>query len=167
MRCSGHLANLQSGSFIEMSLKLVSDVLVGIEIFFGKGLRSHWGWRLKGKKIHSRKKVVEKRWSGTSGVNHKQLFAMVTLRLHFHMAFLGIHAVRARGCASPGDLCVRTEPLLFADGALIIADAFYPIPRLRLEARSGSTDPVVCVNRFCSVRFLKFVQKNLLELRKC
>lgn len=33
MRCSGHFANLQNSSFIEMSLKLVSDVVVGIEIF--------------------------------------------------------------------------------------------------------------------------------------
>lgn len=107
---------------------------------------------------------MEQQGFGTTGVNCKQLFAVITLRLHFNMAFLGIHTGLARGCALSGDLCLRTEHLPFAEGVLILAVVFYSVTTA--ETRSpeydlGSTDPVVCVNWFCSVRFLKLVQKNL------
>jgi len=46
-------------------------------------------------KLDGKKKMVEKQGFGTTGVNCKELFNMVTLRLRFSMAFLGIHAVLA------------------------------------------------------------------------
>lgn len=55
------------------------------------------------------------------GENCKQLFAMVVLSLHFNLAFPGTPAVPSQGCALSGDLCLRTEHLLFAAGLFIIA----------------------------------------------
>lgn len=37
--------------------------------------------------------MMEKQGFGSAGMNCKQLLAMVTLRLQFNMAFLGIHTV--------------------------------------------------------------------------
>lgn len=76
-------------------------------------------------------------------MNCKQLFAMIMLSLHFNMAFLGIPAVLSQGCALSGDLCLRTEHLLFAEGVLIIAVLFYSVTQLRLspERDPGSMTP--------------------------
>ena len=77
--------------------------------------------------------MVEKQAFGTTGVNCKQL---IMLRFHFNIAFLGIHTVLAQGCALSGDLCLRTEHLLFAEGMLIVVVMFYSISQLKLEAQS-------------------------------
>lgn len=90
----------------------------------------------KREKIDGGKKMVEMQVFGTTGVNCKQLFAMIMLRFHFNMAFLGIHAVLAQSCALSGELCLRTEHLLFAEGMLIIVVVFYSLPQLKLEAQS-------------------------------
>lgn len=78
--------------------------------------------------------VERNQWS--KDVNCKQLFAMIMLSLHFNMAFLGIHAVPSQGCALSGDLCLRTEDLLFAEGVLITAVVFYPVTQLKLKPRA-------------------------------
>lgn len=69
-------------------------------------------------------------------MNCKQLFAMIMLSLHFNMAFLGIHAVLSQGCALSGDLCLRTERLLFAERVLIIAVVLHSVTQLKLKPRA-------------------------------
>lgn len=80
--------------------------------------------------------MAEKQGPGTTGVNCKQLFAMITLRLHFNMSFPGIHAVPAQGWTLSGDLCWRAEHLLVSGGVFSIAVMFYSMPQLELEAQS-------------------------------
>lgn len=160
MRCSGRFAHLQSSSFIEMSLKFISGVLVDIEIIWVRD------WEAVGdgcwKEIYGGKKLVEKQGFGTTGANCKQLFASIMLRLHFNKAFPGIHVILAWGCALSGDLCLRTEQVFCWTG-VFIAVMFYFTETKSPRCDLDSTDPVVCVDWFCSVRFLKFVyKKNLL-----
>lgn len=122
MRCSGRFAHLQSSSFIEMSLKLISGVLVDIEIIWVRD------WEAVGdgcwKELYGGRKLVEKQGFGTTGVNCKQLFASIMWRLHFNMAFPGIHVILAWGCALSGDLCLRTEHLLFVGQVFLLPSCF-------------------------------------------
>lgn len=61
---------------------------------------------------------------------------MIRLSLHFNIAFLGIHAVPSQGYALSGDLCLRTEHLLFAGEVLIIGVVFYSVAQLKLKPRA-------------------------------